>query len=132
MWTGLNQRKFPRTVIACDVFVKGKGDGYALSTMTSNLSRGGLCVMLGRAISKFEFVDIKLLMEDDHDRPIECVGKIVWSIPTKVFRRQTTAFDTGIEFVNLPTADGDRIDHFLNVQLKRNNEDKNDGSSKRK
>lgn len=107
-------------VVACDVFVKGTGDGYAISTMTSNVSRGGVCAMLGRSLRKFENVDVKLLLEDGDDRAVECIGKIVWCIPAKIFRRQTTAFDTGIEFVNISKTDGDRIDRFLEKQSKEN------------
>ena len=62
MWQGLDNRKFPRMIVACDVFVRGKGNGYTLSTMTSNLSRGGLCAMLGKALNKFELVSLKLLL----------------------------------------------------------------------
>lgn len=111
MWSGLDHRKFPRLVVACDVFVKGEGNGYTLSTVTTNVSRGGICVMLGKALRKFEQVSVKL--ELDEERPIECLGKVAWSIPAKVFRRQTNTFDTGIEFVNLSQADSKKIEQFI-------------------
>ena len=117
MWQGLNNRKFPRTVVACDVFVRGAGNGYTLSTMTTNLSRGGLCVMLGKSLRKFELVSLKIILRDN-DPPLECMGKVCWSIPAKIFRRETSAYDTGIEFINLAKLAGDRIDQFLVEQEK--------------
>ncbi|GEM_PF-565247 len=118
MWQGLNHRKFPRMVVACDVFVRGEGkNGYALSTMTTNLSRGGLCAMLGKPLRKFELVSVKILL-DDKEPALECMGKISWSIPAKIFKRETSAYDTGIEFINMTKAAGDRIDRFLAEQDK--------------
>lgn len=104
-------------VVACDVFVRGEGNGYALSTMTTNLSRGGVCVMLGKALRKFELVSLKIVL-GDKEPSLECMGKICWSIPAKIFKRETSAYDTGIEFINMTKTVGDRIDHFLTEQDK--------------
>ncbi|MBI4430887.1 MAG: PilZ domain-containing protein [Candidatus Omnitrophica bacterium] len=117
MWQGLNHRKFPRMVVACDVFVRGEKRGFTLSTMTTNLSRGGLCVMLGRALRKFELVSLKMILRDN-EPPLECMGKVCWSIPAKIFRRETSAYDTGIEFINMTRSSGDRIDEYLAEQEK--------------
>ncbi len=104
-------------VVACDVFVRGDGNGYSLSTMTTNLSSGGLCVMLGKPLRKFELVSLKILL-NDKEPPLECMGKICWSIPAKIFKRETSAYDTGIEFINMAKTAGDRIDRFLGDQEK--------------
>ena len=114
MWQGLNHRKFPRTVVACDVFVKDKKNSYAISTVTSNMSLGGVCVMIGKELKKFERVSLKLLL--DERRTIECLGRVVWCIPARIFGRQTRTYDTGIEFVNLSTAAGEHIEQYLKAQ----------------
>lgn len=85
--------------------------------------------MLGRSLPKYESVDIKLLLEDGNSMPVECVGKVVWSIPARVFRRQTTAFDTGVEFTNLSKDNGDRIEKYLAVQA--NGDDRKPADSAR-
>ena len=102
MWEGINRRKFPRANYPCKVIIMGSGPKEIFSTHTENIGTGGICVILSKELPKFFPVRIVLYLKDASG-PLECNGRIVWSIKT------TIDFDTGIEFMDVSSSAQARI-----------------------
>jgi len=99
VWTGLDQRNFPRIEVKCDISIHGKG-GYVIQSKTENLGAGGVCVILQEELEKFSEVRLRIAL-DSEEKYIECDGRIVWIVKSKDPASQKTFYDTGIEFKNL-------------------------------
>lgn len=100
MWDGFNKRKFPRLALQCEVILRDRPQGKILKTHTENVGAGGVAVLLEEPLDRFSLVSIRLEL-DTHLPWIECLGKIVWVVPSREPSGKTNKFDTGIEFVNL-------------------------------
>ncbi|HNV86564.1 MAG TPA: PilZ domain-containing protein [Candidatus Omnitrophota bacterium] len=101
MWETLNQRKFPRLNIKCDIEVSGPRNAFAFSTVTQNIGAGGVCVILPRELSRSVPVHLKLYLRKDQS-PVECSGRVCWNIGSRTLFKSKRQFDTGIEFVDIP------------------------------
>lgn len=100
MWDGFNKRKFPRLNLRCEVILRDKPHGRIIQTKTENVGAGGVCVLLEDPLERFGLVRVRL--ELDPNLPwIECLGKVVWVVPSRLAGAKKECFDTGLEFVNL-------------------------------
>jgi len=116
MWDGFNKRKFPRVSLRCELVLKNQPAGQILQVQTENLGAGGLCVILERPLERFSTLSIRL--ELDRALPwIECLGKVVWTVPSRAIATKKECFDTGIEFVNLEPALQDLIRSFVESRV---------------
>lgn len=113
-WDGMNRRKFPRVIYPCLVVVRTDHDQQdALLAHTENVGIGGLCVILRRELKLFSPVDIQLDLLDMGEH-IKCKGKVVWVIRRKATESTKPMFyDVGIEFVDMPDSDHQRIENVL-------------------
>jgi hypothetical protein len=112
IWEGINRRKFPRANYPCKVIILSSRLKETFSTHTENIGIGGICVVISRALPKFLPVRIILYLKDG-EGPLECSGRIVWSIKTEV------DFDTGIEFLDIRETDITRIEKIIQECLRR-------------
>jgi hypothetical protein len=112
MWEGIDQRKFPRAEYPCKVIIMGSGAKEAFSTHTQNIGTGGICVVLAKELPRFFPVRIVLYLKDKKG-PLECNGRIIWSIKTAI------DFDTGIEFMEINSAGQMRIEKIIQECLRK-------------
>ena len=117
MWDGFNKRKFPRLNLRCELIVRNQTPGeQILRTQTENLGAGGICVILEKSLERFSTVSLRL--ELDPNLPwIECLGKVVWSVPSREAVSKKESFDTGIEFLNLDPAQQELFRHYVDARL---------------
>ena len=106
IWEGIDQRKFPRAEYPCKVMIIGSRPKEIFSTHTENIGIGGICVVLSKELAKFFPVSIILYLKDGGS-PIECNGRVVWSIKTEF------DFDTGIEFIEINQHSRARIEKIV-------------------
>ncbi len=112
MWDGINCRKFPRINSKIEVDIKINGNIEHISTLTENIGIGGICIILDKKVDKYSLVKLNLEINDDFS-PIECDGRIVWIIEKRIFGKNDSHYDVGIEFLNMDAVDGDRIKNFI-------------------
>lgn len=117
MWDGFNKRKFPRLDLRCELTLKNQQSGAeVLRTHTQNVGAGGLCIHLDHPLERFSMVSLRL--ELDPDLPwVECLGKVVWSVPSQEAATQKHYFDTGIEFAGLEAAHQDLIRRYVESRV---------------
>ncbi len=108
MWAGLESRKFPRVKASCKIFLQHGSDVQPVKASTENLGAGGLCIFLDRPLDKMSNVKIELDLQDGKN-PIQCSGRVVWTVRKRSFKAGEEGHDIGIEFVNLPETDLSRI-----------------------
>lgn len=115
MWDGFNQRKFPRLNLECQIALSQES-GQTISGRTENVGIGGVCLIQNRPLERFSTCRIRLSLAKG-DSPIECDARIVWAIPCKDPAAKETLFDTGVEFVNLPSAETVRMKKFIEERI---------------
>lgn len=101
MWDGFDKRKFPRMSLNCEIQLKTLDKKETVNAVTENVGAGGVCVMVERALDRFSSCGIRIDLGSGTDI-IECVGKVVWIIPTKDAKGKKNRYDIGIEFVDMP------------------------------
>ncbi len=113
-WDGINRRKFPRVMYPCLVTIRhDKGEKEVFLTHTENIGIGGICVILKNNIKMFAPVEVELDMLDLNEH-IVCRGRVVWAVRRKDFEQEKPSFyDIGIEFVDLPPEQYERIDAIV-------------------
>ena len=110
-WAGLDQRVFPRVSTQCDLSIH-TGLGGVLKTKTENLGAGGVCVILKQELPKLSQVHVRIGLEPTGS-PVECEARVVWIVRSKELISGKISFDTGLEFIQLPVKDQERITHFI-------------------
>ncbi len=119
MWDGFNKRKFPRVNLRCEIKIQSDSETAPLVALTENVGVGGVCVIVDRAIERFSACRVKLEL-DEKLPPIECVGKVVWVVPTHDGKSKKQKYDIGVEFLNLEMAAFESIRHFVLSEAQRN------------
>ena len=112
IWEGINRRKFPRVHYPCKVIILGGDSRQTFSTHTENIGTGGICVVLSKELPKFFPVRIVLYLKDSAG-PLECNGRIVWSVKTEI------DFDTGIEFLDIADSGKVRIEKIVQECIRK-------------
>ena len=116
MWDGFNKRKFPRINLRCELTLRNRPGEEVLSVQTHNVGGGGVCVLLDRSLERFSLVSLRL--ELDSRLPwIECGGKVVWAVPSREMGSKKEHYDTGIEFVDLESAQQDLIRRYVESRV---------------
>ena len=117
MWDGFNKRKFPRINLRCELIIGNQSSGgQTLRTQTENLGVGGVAVILERPLERFTTVSVRL--ELDPRLPwIECLGRVVWSVPSREAISKKQTCDIGIEFLGLQPAQQDLIRSFVESRI---------------
>ena len=116
MWDGFNKRKFPRLNLRCEITLKNQPEGQVLQTQTENVGAGGVCVLLERPLERFSIVSLRIEL-DPHLPWIECLGKVIWSVPSREVAAKKECYDIGIEFVDLEPAAHDLIRHYVEARV---------------
>ena len=109
-WEGLNRRKFPRANFPCLIKVLREGDPLeVILTHTENISLGGACVILKKAVDLFSFVNIELDLMDGGEI-VACRAKVVWSVRRKAIEsHKPSCYDLGLEFVDITEENRSRV-----------------------
>ena len=116
MWDGFNKRKFPRVNLRCELTLGNPASGQVLKTHTENLGAGGVCVILDRSLERFSTVSIRL--ELDPNLPwIQCLGKVLWCVPSREVGGRKESFDTGVEFIGLQPAEQDLLRSYVEARV---------------
>ena len=116
MWDGFNKRKFPRINLRCELTLGNQSQGPVIKTQTENLGAGGVSLILERPLERFSTVFVRL--ELDTALPwIECLGKVVWAVPSREVATKKQNFDIGIEFLTLQPAQQDLIRSFVESRV---------------
>ena len=110
MWQSFEHRKFPRLSVRCDISFEVHGERGVFSTMTQNIGAGGVSLVLDQDVPRSSRVNLELNLDDE---TIECVGKVVWSVEKKVLGAKKSAFDLGIEFMDIPPEDREKINRYI-------------------
>lgn len=117
MWDGFNKRKFPRLALRCELSLTDQiPSGKVIRTQTQNVGAGGVCVILEQAIDRLSVLSLRLEI-DPHLPWIQCLGKVMWSVPSRDVATKKQTFDTGIEFLDLQPAEQELIRHYVAARL---------------
>lgn len=109
MWNGINRRKFPRANYECQITIKKRLNAKSISTQTENIGAGGICVIIGDDLGLFQGVDVEININDGKPT-IKSGGTVVWVVKKADPKSKgQTAYDTGIEFIDIRPEDRDRI-----------------------
>ncbi|MBF0570211.1 MAG: PilZ domain-containing protein [Candidatus Omnitrophica bacterium] len=114
-WEGLNRRKFPRAMFPCPVklVAAGAAADNVFLTHTENISTGGICIILRKAMEKFTLLDVEIDLMDGQDHII-CRGKVVWVVRRKATDPVKPSFyDMGIEYVDIKDEGRKRIQDLV-------------------
>jgi Tfp pilus assembly protein PilZ len=122
MWDGFNKRKFPRLALRCEIRIHASQEPQPLVAMTENLGVGGVCVILNKPLERFEKCRIRIELGSGKTEVLECGGRVVWTVPTRVLKDARKHFDTGIEFTDLDAASLDRIRNFIEAEVAKDPE----------
>ncbi len=111
MWDGFNKRKFPRINLDCQVFVSPQGKLKTLDAKTENLGAGGVCLITGEEVQRFDRCRFKIQIPDAD--VVEGKGKVVWVIPRKIPKAAQKTYDIGIEFTDFDSDGQKRLIQYL-------------------
>lgn len=117
MWESLDQRRFPRINIPCDIEIRDPKNAFHYSTVTQNIGAGGVCVILPKELPRSTLVYIKLYVPG-RDVPVECSGKVCWRVESKIMPRQLSQFDTGLEFLDIQAHDREYVRDLVDNRIK--------------
>ncbi|NQT21809.1 MAG: PilZ domain-containing protein [Candidatus Omnitrophica bacterium] len=119
MWNGINRRKFPRANYKCFIRINSKDSEHSISTQTENIGSGGICVIIKENLGLFQGVALEINIEDK-DVAIKCAGTVVWVVKKRAEdKKDGSAYDTGIEFVDIDDASRIRIEKIVDSILKK-------------
>ena len=98
-----------------------QGDKYEVHIRdSSDISIGGICVVLKQNVKIFSEVELELDLLDLGDH-IRCKGKVVWNVQREREAEEKPLFyDIGIEFLDLAEADKNRLAAIVNRLVKNN------------
>lgn len=116
IWDGFNKRKFPRLKLRCEISIHPDTQPSLIQTFTENVGMGGVCVILDRPLERFGSCRVRLELNEKF-LPIECRGKVVWTVGTREVHGRKEKYDTGIEFVDLDSSSTERLRQFLDGQV---------------
>ena len=124
MWNGINRRKFPRANYECQITIKKRLNAKSISTETENIGAGGICVIIGDDLGLFQGVDVEINLKDDNPI-IKSGGTVVWVVKNADPKNKgQTAYDTGIEFIDIRPEDRERITDVVEHLLDRSSRSK--------
>ena len=109
-WEGLNRRKFPRASFPCLIKILHEGSPEEIMlTHTENISIGGACVILKKAVELFAPVTVEVDLMDGGDT-VTCRAKVVWSVRRKAIEEHKPSwYDLGLEFIDIREQDRARL-----------------------
>lgn len=100
MWDGFDKRKFPRLNYNCEIEIETLDKKESVKAVTENVGAGGLCVMADKSITRFSKCGVRIDFGEGAEA-VECLGKVVWIIPTKDAKGKKNRYDIGIEFIDM-------------------------------
>lgn len=107
------RRRYPRLNVYVDIQYRIKENGARYGGgSTSNISAGGICMIFYEEPKIDSVLDLIINLPDSH-RGINVQGRVVWVRPFNVALDQKTRFDVGVQFLDLPVADKQRIDNYV-------------------
>lgn len=112
MWENLDLRKFPRFAVKCDIEISGTNNPLSVAVMTTNISAGGVCVVMPKEVSKLTRVLLRLYLPGEPDA-VESYARVCWVVPSRTLLNKEVLFDTGFEFINIQDKDRARINQFI-------------------
>jgi c-di-GMP-binding flagellar brake protein YcgR len=116
-WSGIDTRRSVRVSFECVVIVKKKETSLVFRTQTENISVGGTCLILEKALLKHTPVEVELFLPDD-PIPVNCEGKVSWSVRrSEYLKKKSCQFDTGIEFTSITDEDKSRLRRIIEELL---------------
>ncbi|MBI3314281.1 MAG: PilZ domain-containing protein [Candidatus Omnitrophica bacterium] len=118
MWDGFDKRKFPRLNLQCEILIQSDKEAQPLKTITENVGKGGVAVILDRPLERFSRCHIRLELDPSVSK-MEGDGRVVWAVPTSEGRGAKKRFDIGIEFTNLDPVEQEKLRKFLDASIKQ-------------
>lgn len=115
MWSGFNQRKFPRCSINVELNICFDDKVEYVAVQTENIGIGGLCFISDRQLDPFQNLSLKIRLSDTA-MPIECNGRVSWIVKKCTLDAKRNTYDVGIEFVNINQCDVMRIEKIINQE----------------
>ena len=112
MWDGLNLRRFPRLPHQCRISIQLERSSAKQTSRTTDISLGGVCVILSKPTIRKRLCKIKLKLSPKHNS-IEGIGRIAWSVPTKQKIKGKKVYDVGVEFVKFDPISLNKLTRFL-------------------
>ncbi|MGB2661464.1 MAG: PilZ domain-containing protein [Candidatus Omnitrophota bacterium] len=118
MWQGIDQRRFPRVNYKCLIRMSRGGHEEVIETFTENIGAGGICVSIDVGFELFDTVVLEVYLTEGEE-PIHCKGSIVWVVMRRpVVKTEKAKYDTGIEFIDIPENDRERVSMLVDEIIK--------------
>ncbi len=110
VWDGKEKRRFVRANLPCKIIIYTPRE-HTIITHTENIGAGGVRVILDEDLNISSVVGLEIFL---YDEPIECEGRIVWTIEKEESETPGIGrYDTGIEFYKISDKDRDVINNFV-------------------
>ena len=123
MFKGIERRKHPRVKFGRVEICRASKATPAFICDAENMSVGGLCVRLKEQLNLFTGVRLKLFL-DGSAKPIECKGKINWTMAlTSENPQPPYTYETGIQFIHLKDEHRSIILNRVNYKLEEAKEE---------
>jgi hypothetical protein len=108
------RRKFRRfNVLADVVYNKRLSLEKGRLSLTKNISKGGICLIVYEELKELDLLDLKIYLPESKT-PISAVGRVVWVrdfiIGDIAYGKR---FDIGIEFIEINEKDLNQLDKYL-------------------
>jgi c-di-GMP-binding flagellar brake protein YcgR len=110
----LNQerRKFKRVRMRLRVVWRVKGHLESADVLSLNLSGGGMCIGLDKAVDTGDSFELKAVIGSERD-VISCIGTVVWQDAKPVKDEAGNQYyPTGVQFDNLELKERMRLIHY--------------------
>ena len=107
------KRKFVRLSALVDVIYSKRAITEKETSITRNISQGGICLIAYDELNERDVLDLKLYLPGENS-PIQATGKVVW---VKEFIigsiEEGKRYDVGIEFMDIKEEDANRVNKYV-------------------
>jgi c-di-GMP-binding flagellar brake protein YcgR len=109
------RRKFPRFKLSVEVkWQKASENGAPGTARTSNVSAGGVCLILTEGVQVGDVLEIDLTLAGG--KRIRVKGRVAWTNPNVKIGEDRTVCECGVEFLDLSPAERREISElFFNL-----------------
>ena len=112
------RRRFVRLDLKVEVSYWVLTSTDPLQTETTNMSGGGLCLMLNEPLPPRTPLAIEVRLPN-RDRPVTCVGEVVWCewVPPKGDVPPHRSVEIGVQFLKIDPEDHEALLHYVRSEL---------------
>jgi len=114
------KRRFPRLAasveVECQVIEDNNSCPLSFSSVSKNISLGGICIFTYSEIACGRKVELRFLIPGTNEL-INAIGQVVWVELFQIGEQTSKRYELGIEFLDISPQDQDKISMFVFTHL---------------